>query len=159
MEEKKTTTPVSHHTMEFDFSDSNEEKEVTGLVFEEADSLKIEEGENILKNSDTEMPKEVKEAELSEQRDDEFSIPDEFVVNEKYNTPTLEEEQAKIWTTYLPRFTGASDNYRMKNDPRPRSTPGVTEVKINAELPKPKNSVDPTAEIDENVKNDSKVVV
>lgn len=57
--------------------------------------------------------------------DGEFALPDVFRVNEKYQRELPPQESTRIYTTYVPRFTGASDNYRMKNDPRPR--PSVNE--------------------------------
>ena len=64
---------------------------------------------------------------------DEFSIPTSFVVDDKYNTPASEERRA-IYSTYVPKFTDASENYRMADQPRPQK-------------PIPRLlSVDPTAE-------------
>ena len=80
-----------------------------------------------------------------EQPKEEFSIPDSFEVNEKYNTQSFVETPAAIRPTYLPRFTEVSDTYRMQNDPRPRPKPdpktekAEKKVEVSAEL-------DPTAE-------------
>ena len=64
---------------------------------------------------------------------DEFSIPTSFVVDDKYNTPASEERRT-IYSTYVPKFTDASENYRMADKPRPKK-------------PIPRLlSVDPTAE-------------
>ncbi len=64
---------------------------------------------------------------------DEFSVPTSFVVDEKYNTASSEERRT-IYSTYVPKFTDASENYRMADQPRPPK-------KIPRSL-----SVDPTAE-------------
>ncbi len=64
---------------------------------------------------------------------EEFSLPSSFVVDEKYNTPILEERRT-LYSTYVPKFTDASENYRMANEPRPQK-----------KIPRPL-SVDPTAE-------------
>ncbi len=64
---------------------------------------------------------------------EEFSLPSSFKVNEKYNTPILEERRT-VYSTYVPKFTDASENYRMADQPR--------EPK---KIPRPL-SVDPTAE-------------
>ena len=64
---------------------------------------------------------------------DEFSVPTTFVVDEKYNT-SFTEERRSIYSTYVPKFTDASENYRMADQPRPPK-----------KIPRPL-SVDPTAE-------------
>ena len=64
---------------------------------------------------------------------EEFSLPSSFVVDEKYNTPILEERRT-LYSTYVPKFTDASENYRMASAPRPPK-----------KIPRPL-SVDPTAE-------------
>ena len=50
---------------------------------------------------------------------DEFTIPDAFAIDSKYDTPATPDIPSRIWTTYVPRFTEASEKYRMKDDPRP----------------------------------------
>ena len=67
---------------------------------------------------------------------EEFSLPSSFVVDEKYNTPILEEKRT-LYSTYVPKFTDASENYRMASEPRPPK-----------KIPRPL-SVDPTAEEEE----------
>ena len=78
-----------------------------------------------------------------EQPKEEFSVPDSFEINEKYNTQSFVETPAAIRPTYLPRFTEVSDTYRMQNDPRPRPKPEPKkeEAKDNATA-----ELDPTAE-------------
>ncbi len=66
---------------------------------------------------------------------EEFSLPTSFVVDEKYNTPVLEERRT-LYSTYVPKFTDASENYRMASEPRPQK-----------KMPRP-DAVDPTAEED-----------
>ncbi len=80
----------------------------------------------------------------------EISVPDKFVVNEKYDTKLSAEEAPRIITTYVPTFTGAGDNYRMKDDPRPRiqTKPTVSTDEATKEFAE---DLDPTAEIDESV--------
>lgn len=51
---------------------------------------------------------------------DEFAIPEAFLVNEKYDTPASSDQSPRIFRTYVPRFTEASERYRMIDDPRPR---------------------------------------
>lgn len=64
----------------------------------------------------------------------EFSVPTTFVVDEKYNTTFAGEERRSVYSTYVPKFTDASENYRMADQPRPPK-----------KIPRPL-SVDPTAE-------------
>ena len=96
---EKSAEPIEDTEFEF-----GEKKESIGLVFEctPVGDLKKEKKEKL------NFPPE----------DDEFSVPDVFEVNEKYNTPAGEDAQARIRTTYVPRFTEASEKYRMVNDPR-----------------------------------------
>ena len=54
--------------------------------------------------------------------EEEFAIPDSFVIDDKYNTHSIEADTFRVRTTYVPRFTDVSDTYRMKDDPRPRPT-------------------------------------
>ncbi len=64
---------------------------------------------------------------------EEFSLPSSFKVDEKYNTP-IREERRTVYSTYVPKFTDASENYRMADQPREQK-----------KIPRP-FSVDPTAE-------------
>ena len=52
--------------------------------------------------------------------EEEFSLPDNLNLNDKYNDDSISEDTFRIRSTYVPRFTEVSDTYRMKNDPRPR---------------------------------------
>ncbi len=62
---------------------------------------------------------------------EEFGVPEAFSVNEKYNTPGRSNERTRIYTTYVPRFTEASETYRMKDDPRP--LPKIEAPEVSAE--------------------------
>ncbi len=96
--------------------------------------------------------------------EESMSVIDEPVTMERDSQDTepvaevekTEEEgfsQNKIWTTYVPKFTGASENYRMK---RNGDTPAVSlsnEKKVEIETPfyvpdTTTQNVDPTAELD-----------
>ena len=76
-----------------------------------------------------------------EQPKEEFSIPDSFEINERYNTQSFLETPAAIRPTYLPRFTEVSETYRMQNDPRPRP-------KAEPPVVKSVDEYDPTSELD-----------
>ena len=67
--------------------------------------------------------------------EEEFSLPESFELDERYNTESIANEAFRVRTTYVPRFTEVSETYRMKDDPRPRpvSTPVVEERKVVAE--------------------------
>lgn len=61
--------------------------------------------------------------------------------------------QDRIWTTYVPKFTEASDNYRMKKSGESAASPVREEKKVDAEAPifvsdTTANDIDPTAELD-----------
>ena len=91
--------------------------------------------------------------EVVEQPKEEFSIPDSFQVDEKYNTQSFVETPAAIRPTYLPRFTEVSDTYRMQNDPRPRPKPDPKSVKEKEKDEEAATAeLDPTAEgVDEKI--------
>ena len=80
-----------------------------------------------------------------------------FDAAEKEESITGGLDSAKIWTTYVPRFTDASENYRMKNDPRPRPAEKRSEIHVGEPTPADEPSIDPTAEIEEEV--DGAVIV
>ncbi|HBJ18315.1 MAG TPA: hypothetical protein DDY70_01010, partial [Clostridiales bacterium] len=125
-------------------------EEPHGLVFEEEkptaspllehekNAPKVEESVLV----DPEKDKKKKETPLP--AGEEFLVPENFSVNEKYNTPVAEEDRPRIWTTYLPRFTEVSENYRMVNDPRPRTGTGSSVSRT----PHKASPSDPTAEND-----------
>ena len=99
------------------------------------------------------MPEEVKPEPVAEPepapapKEDEFTIPDTFMIDEKYNTPPTPDTPTTIWRTYVPKFTEVSDTYRMQNDPRPRpkTEPKKPAPKAEEEV---EETLDPTAELD-----------
>ncbi len=121
-----------------------ERDDSTGLVFE-------------LSTDEDDVP-QVSEPKLSfeevDQADEhpvELSVPTKFEVNEKYNAPLPTEDAPRIITTYVPRFTEASENYRMLDDPRPdtraqqrKTSPSAEPTSATAEF---SGDIDPTAEI------------
>lgn len=117
--------------LEFEFGDSSP----SGLVFEEEDSAPVPVSAKTAASA-TPAPEEKVSAE-------EFDIPDSFSIDEKYNTVSHENEQTKIWTTYVPRFTEVSEKYRMVNDPRPQKTDSVRLAESTVQ-----GDFDPTAEYD-----------
>lgn len=117
--------------------DSLEFKFKNGLVFE---NLAIPEPEP--------TPEPVKEEAAPEESEGgEFSIPDTFVIDEKYNTPPTPDTPSTVMRTYVPRFTGIGDTYRMKDDPRPRPKTEDKPAEIKAEV-SDSEGIDPIAELE-----------
>ena len=83
---------------------------------------------------------------------EEFSLPESLEISPRYDTPTTPDVTARIFTTYVPRFTEVSDTYRMSDDPRPRKLsvgeklpPRIEKIEeVSAES----DPLDPTAELD-----------
>jgi cation transport ATPase len=122
-----------------------EEEKTANLVFEnEDDKAPLTEivFENVKKEKISEPVSEKKE----EQKNIEFSIPEKFEVKENFVSVYDNEDKPFIRTTYIPRFTEASETFRMKNDPRPPVNKQKTEKA--SEMPV-KEEIDPTAEFEE----------
>ena len=129
------------------------EPEDIGLVFEvqspeEADSKPEPEEENREEPKKEEPP--VKE---------EFSVPDVFSVSEEYDTPASADYTNHIHMTYVPRFTDASEKYRMRGSGIPASpvneAPNKPSEDADAVTP---SDIDPTAETTEDVVDGAVVV-
>ncbi len=81
---------------------------------------------------------------------EEFSVPDSYELEDKYTSTSFVEDPFGMKTTYVPRFTDVSENYRMKGDPRPAPVPERTEKKTDDPLAEEESlPIDPTAEIGE----------
>jgi len=90
----------------------------------------------------------------------EFSVPDRFKVDERYNLPTGTEEAPRIITTYVPRFTDASRTYRMRDDTSARRDSSVRAEERHEDATREfEGDIDPTAEIDEGAVGASAVIV
>ena len=106
----------------------------------------------------------------------ELSVPDKFTVNPKFggipekkesaksnkrksaDGPILVHEELNVRTTYVPRFTEVSQNYKMADSkspriPTPRPKPEVVVVESDDSI------IDPTAEVDENTVIEDATVV
>ena len=141
-----------------------EEKQApkTALAFEIA-----EDDEGFVFDSEADItPELVKNEPVAEQAieedeiKEEFSVPETFEVNQKYASTSFIEDPIRIRTTYVPRFTEVSENYRMADDPRPRAVPR-TQVVTKEEKTVEQESLaplDPTSEIHE-TKDVEKVIV
>ena len=129
-DEETTVTKNDDNSFEFSFKG--------GLVFE---NLAVTDN-----NEDPVAEEEPTEAE-AEVEDDEFSLPDTFKIDEKYNTPPTPDTPTPIFRTYVPRFTDVSDTYRMKDDPRPRPKVEPKETSIKADVVE-ETKIDPIAELE-----------
>ena len=76
---------------------------------------------------------------------EEFEIPDSREVNASFDRLVLEAEQTKIFTTYIPRFTEASENYRMVGEKPIEQS--VNDTSARKEYEEIDESIDPTAEL------------
>ena len=125
-----TVTKNQDDSMEFNFKG--------GLVFENMAVIENEASDS--------MPESTPE-EVTASEDDEFSLPDSFIIDEKYNTPPTPDTPSTIFRTYVPKFTEVSDTYRMKNDPRPRPKSEPKPAIIKDETAK-EEKIDPIAELE-----------
>ena len=136
----------------------------TGLVFESApveefkkndlrDQIQLPPPEPDRIIEDDPEPVAEEPAKLAVEEPDEFTIPEAFLVNEKYNTPSDTDSSPRIFRTYVPRFTEASEKYRMIDDPRPRKDSDGATIRptepVRLTLEEQLNN--PTAEIEHEV--------
>lgn len=146
MKENQNATP--RDSLNGALSDEALTASVTGLVFEDCDSA----------SEETPAPPKVSfEASAEpEEKPVELSVPEKFEVNAKYDTAFQVEDAPRIITTYVPRFTEASENYRMADDPRPRFVKVASSTETaTSEF---EGDLDPTAEIDEEVSQEPRRV-
>ena len=96
-----------------------------------------------------------------EEKPKEFSVPERFKVDERFNVPSGTEEAPRIITTYVPRFTDASLNYKMRDSssPRPEIQKKDPEPVLEDATSEFLEDIDPTAEIDCNENTVPTVVV
>ena len=130
VDEIKTITRKSDDSIEVSFKG--------GLVFENM---------AIPKNDEPSLEESEPVGEESISADDEFTLPDTFEIDEKYNTPATPDTPTAIFRPYVPTFTGIGDKYRMKDDPRPRPKEEPKPAVIKAEVSECE-SVDPIAELE-----------
>ena len=117
---------------------SNEPSKKIGLVFDDS------EDDAIIDTSGINL-RFINEEKKPEEKPKEFSIPEKFEEAPiKKDVPV--DNGPRVYTTYVPTFTGVSDNYRMINDPRPLPTKKATKKDdATAEFD---DDLDPTAELD-----------
>ena len=112
-----------------------EDEEAVSLVFDDEDSLEetVTEADPIVVEAEEPV---VTVPEKKEEKEKPFSVSEE-----------------KIWTTYVPRFTGASDRYTMRKKEETASAQPAYEAKSVRDIPiftptAQEKAIDPTAEID-----------
>ncbi len=126
---KKTDTITDEST--------NKEDGGSGLEFEIADSALVFDSEadisvSLSDNEDKEPAGKAKAVpETPKHIPEEFTIPEDFEVEDKYKTPSFIEDPKKLRTAYMPRFTEVSETYRMKGDPRPKPEKPKTATKVS----------------------------
>ena len=119
--------------------ENNEKK--TALRFEVAGNMQTASDASKTKEPRTtvslDKPKEVKE---------EFAVPDRFNTSDRMSNDSLAEDAPRIRTTYVPKFTEASDNFRRSYNSVPRTVRAESKPK-SYEAPQPR--IDPTAEFED----------
>ena len=101
------------------------------------------------------------EVEDEGQPKEEFNIPEAFIVDRKYASPSFVDAPGSAIPAYVPRFTSVSENYRMQDDPRPRYKADAPVVRVEREesaVAPISEELDPTTEIVEDT-DVAKVVV
>lgn len=140
---KKNTKQEQVRETEFVFG---EEENTSALVFDDSDD-----DEAMAETLEPEPQVKFETVKESEPKKVEFSVPEKFEVNKKYDTPTKQVEDApRIITTYVPRFTEISDTYRMAGDTRPKftkETKGTDSKESANDSAETIENIDPTAEI------------
>ena len=113
--------------------------EETGLVFENT----TEDAVNEESRAEEKVNVRFETVESVPVKDVEFSVPEVFDANGEYGSSSRDPFSPRVAATYVPRFTGAADSYRVSSDPRPKYVkPTVPKAEIVSDI-------DPTAEIDE----------
>ncbi len=84
----------------------------------------------------------------------EYSFPDKYNPGPKYNSVSASAtgNTPRITTTYVPKFTGASLNYRMLDDPRAKVSKPASKSVSTSSIPATaeyKEDIDPTSEFEE----------
>ena len=125
----------------------------TLLKFEISETAPIDTASatDIYDSANTDVKLEFVDASEEEKQElkEEFAIPETFVVDSKYNSPSFVDAPGSPIPAYVPRFTSVSENYRMQDDPRPRYKGDVPVVRVEREdsLAAPvSEELDPTTE-------------
>lgn len=83
----------------------------------------------------------------------QLSVPDRFTAGPKYNSAPDFEKASAPTVTYVPRFTGVSEKYRMSDQPRiTADSEKIKRIKESYATAEYKEDMDPTAEIEQTEK-------
>ena len=96
----------------------------------------------------------VKEPVSVEEEEEDGSLPSIFDIAEKEESNALSDGIFRFKSTYVPRFTDASQKYSRRGYDSDNEKSTDTELALTVE----KESVDPTAEIDTEANNEAKIV-
>ncbi len=117
---KDTSRRTASGNVEYKFSDLPR----TSLEFIDEDEIDSSEPSSV---SNTSSPSPMDESadiapapapapRVRDVNDEEFDIPDEFVVSETYSEPDFFDMAPRIWKTYVPRFTEVTERtYRLRS--------------------------------------------
>ena len=135
----------------------------SGLVFEEVEvsdsELHFESEAPVDLTKEEPIAEELSVEPAAESADvkEELSIPEDFDVEEE---SAIVDDNNKVWTTYVPRFTEVSETYRMNDDPRPRpEKTEKAEKSVVAEIVESDEALDATDESLEGAGNVDAVVI
>lgn len=105
-----------------------------------------------LESGEKSQPVEIDVSGLGKRRsDEEFSIPEVYEVDKRYDTQSFIDDPSLPSPTYIPRFTSASEKYGVNGTAYKRSLASAAK--------KAAETVDPTSEIDEKSSNNARVVI
>lgn len=96
----------------------------------------------------TEVQNEPKRAEPIEPPTPEFDLPDAFTVADRYDTPSTPEPPPRMYHTYVPRFTEASEKYRMAMQKGLEKDEPNAQEAVEEAATEPQTPVDPMPTID-----------
>ena len=128
-------------SLEFEISDES------GFVFMSETDASFDEKGGLVFSTEADISTEIKEVYGDGEKtaptpvaEEEFALPESFEPEEKYTSASFVENPFGISTTYVPRFTDASEKYRVRGS----SSYSTESVDMEAE-----DKLDPTAEIGE----------
>lgn len=141
--ERARDTVADSSSVEFEFT------ERSGVIFETEDSAKDTESMVAADEERGEAAAEQTEGTVFEETSsaEEFVLPDIFDIEEE-SEELLREQAAGVFTTYVPRFTEVSENYRMR-----RGNVEESGVRVSRDAEDNTVSIDPTAETEGNADN------
>ena len=108
---------------------------------------------------DPEPEREVRvefKTETKQKKKTEIHVPEKFTAGPKYNSKPETKRVQGISVTYVPRFTGIGDNYRMADEPRKTAFhKALKKAPAESATAEYKEDIDPIAEIDQDVSDNA----